>query len=58
MSVVEDSVLYDMEHFDMVWDVAIDVFHLCYEGITILQHRKMFVVLEEHCGVKKSFGGT
>ncbi len=44
MSVVEDSALYDLEGFDIVWDVAIDVFHLCYEGITKLQLRRMFVV--------------
>ncbi len=27
-----------------MWDVAIDVFHLCYEGITKLILRRMFVV--------------
>ncbi len=40
---MEDSALYDLSCFDVIWQVAIDVFHLCYKGITKLQLRRMFI---------------
>ena len=40
---MEDSALYDLEGFDVVWQVAIDVFHLCYEGVTKLMLKRMFI---------------
>ena len=40
---MEDSALYDLEGFDVVWQVAVDVFHLCYEGVTKLMLKRMFI---------------
>ena len=41
--VIGDSALYDLEGFDVVWHVGIDVFHLCYVGVTKLLLKRMFV---------------
>ncbi len=40
---MEDSALYDLEGSDVVWHVAVDVFHLCYEGVTKLMIKRMFI---------------
>ncbi len=41
--VVADSALYDLENFNIIWQIPIDVFHLCFEGITKQMLKRMFV---------------
>ncbi len=41
--IVEDSAIYDLPHVDYIWGLPLDVFHLCYEGITKLMLVRIFV---------------
>ncbi len=43
MGVIADSALYDFPDFDFVWAVAIDIFHLGWEGISKLKLVRLFV---------------
>ncbi len=40
---MEDSALYDLEGFDVVWQVAVSVLYLCYEGVTKLMLKRLFI---------------
>ncbi len=40
---MEDSALYDLEGFDVVWQVAVSVLYLCYEGVTKLMLKRMLI---------------
>ncbi len=42
--VVADSALYDITNFDFIWGLAIDVFHICFEGISKLMLVRLFVL--------------
>ena len=37
-----DTPLFDLNDFDVIWDVPIEEFHLCKEGITKLMMDRMF----------------
>ena len=39
-----DSALYDITNFDFIWGMAIDVFHICFEGISKLMLVRLFVL--------------
>ena len=42
--IIADSALYDLEGVDFIWGVAIDVFHICFEGISKLMLIRLFLV--------------
>ncbi len=41
---ITDSALYDITGFDFIWGVAIDIFHLCFEGISKVMLIRLFVL--------------
>ena len=42
--VIADSALYDISGFDFIWSLAIDIFHLCFEGISKTMLIRMLVL--------------